>query len=148
MFFKSNSGKIDLTDIIYLIIYKYKLNKCKRGDKMRQLLKKYGFIIIISFVILFFVGFQIYRITQLDLHYLGEEVSLNIVPSYIFFLAIIPVVLLLIVLLPGLVIVSISLKLPVYNPEFKESYNIYIKPLRISFIRILNRNQIFNVIRC
>ncbi|MBI9008462.1 MAG: hypothetical protein JEZ05_00395 [Tenericutes bacterium] len=115
---------------------------------MRELLRKYRSTIIISFIVLFIVGYQVYRITQLDIHYLGEEVSLHIAPSYIILLAIVPLALILIVLLPGFVIVSITFKLPVFNPEFNRTYFIYTERLNMSFVRIFNRSKIYKVIRC
>lgn len=115
---------------------------------MRQLLKKYCFYVFASFAILFLVGYQIYRISQLDLHYLGEKLSFHIAPSYILFFVTIPLALLILVLLPGLFIISISFKFPIYNPKWNQLHLEHIKLLFKSFIRIFNRSKLYKVIRC
>ncbi|MCF7924824.1 MAG: hypothetical protein K9L64_06965 [Candidatus Izimaplasma sp.] len=115
---------------------------------MIKLLKKHKSTIILSFVVIFLIGYQVYRITHLDLHYLGEEVSLHIAPSYISLLAIVPLSIILIILLPGLFIVSISFKLSIYNPKFDKLHLIYEELLSESFIKIFNRSKRYQVIRC
>ncbi|MFO7969092.1 MAG: hypothetical protein R6U15_03130 [Candidatus Izemoplasmatales bacterium] len=115
---------------------------------MIKLLRKYKSTIILSFIVIFLIGYQVYRITHLDLHYLGEEVSFHIAPSYIFLLAIVPPSLILIVLLPGLFIVFISFKLPIHNPKFSKLHLVYEELLNKSFIRIFNRSKSYQVIRC
>lgn len=115
---------------------------------MRRLAIKWVPIIIISFVILFLVSYQIYRITHLDLHYLGEEVGFHIAPSYILFIILVPASLLLIVLLPGLLIVSINLEFPTFDMGFKGVHLIYLTQLNMSIKKTLNRNKIYMVIRC
>lgn len=115
---------------------------------MRELLRKYRFTLIISLIVFFLVGYQVYRITQLDLHYLGEEISFHIAPSYIIFLVMAPLALLLIVLLPGFVIVFFTFKLPIFNPKFNRTYFIYTKRLNMSFVRIFDRSKLYKIFRC
>lgn len=115
---------------------------------MSKIIKKWAFIFMISFVTFFFIAFQTYNILNIDVHYQGEVVGLHIVPSYILLVALIPLSLILIMLLPGFIIVSVSFTWPVYNAGTIKTNLEYVFQKYISYIKISKRFKLNMVIRC
>lgn len=102
--------------------------------------------LFIVFVYFFFVWLQYYKISNLNLGYLGESLSFSIVPYYTLGLLLIPIIVFVFMYIPGLFIVTIEFRVPIKHfsllvnnicIDFKAEINYFIKSIFEKRYRVL-----------
>ena len=97
----------------------------------------------------FFVLLQYIKISDLNINYLGESLSLNILPSYIIIVVIIPVFVAVFLYLPGLFVIKVKISFP---QRYLYLYNFKLKSIKTQNFLKLNIKPLFlngfKVLRC
>lgn len=114
-------------------------------DLLRMFCKKVFFLL----AYVFFVWLQYIKISDLNINYLGESLSLNIFPSYIIIVFIIPVFVTVFLYMPGLFIIKVKISFP---QRYLYFYDFKLKFIKSQIFLKLNRKPLFlngfKVLRC
>lgn len=118
-------------------------------NRIATFFRKFGREVFFSLAYSFFVWLQYSKISNLNINYLGESLSLNILPSYIVVVLLIPIFVILFLYLPGLFVLKIKIQFPqryayLYDYKLKSIKTILFVNLEIKLL-FLNG---YKVLRC
>lgn len=116
-------------------------------NRIAAFFRKFGREVFFLLTYSFFVWLQYTKISELNINYLGESLSLNILPGYIVIILLIPIFVILFLYLPGLFVLKIKIQFPqrhscLYDYRLKSIKTILfvkleIKPLFLSGFKVL-----------
>jgi len=118
-------------------------------NRINTFLRKFSKEVFFLLAYSFFVWLQYIKISGLNTNYLGESLSLNILPTYIIIVFLIPVFVTVFLYLPGLFIIKVKIRFPqcyIYLYDYK--LKVIKTKIFIHFnIKLLFLNG-FKVLRC
>lgn len=118
-------------------------------NRITSLIRKFSKEVFFLLAYSFFVWLQYNKINNLEINYLGESLTLNILPSYILIVFFIPMFVIVFLYLPGLFIIKVKIRFP---QQFKHLHDSKLKSIKITIfvdfdIKTLFLNR-FRVLRC
>lgn len=118
-------------------------------NRTTTLIRKFSKEVFFLLAYSFFVWLQYTKISNLTINYLGESLSLNILPSYILIVFFIPIFVTVFLYLPGLFIINVKIRFP---QHYIHLYDGKLKSIKTTIfvgfdIKTLFLNR-FRVLRC